>query len=358
MALAASATSSDNPTSRFFPTPIIAKSATMYKDMLSPEKLKAYKADGVKDIYIEALPESGNVAKAYAEGRLTKEQALKQLAETSVSSHLNKDQKKQQNNDFLDAVQNARKNGIKIHFAQIPTLAHQQEELNELNKKSYAIYDDITDLRDRTAIKFSGGKALSKKEADAIFSDDMLESLNTSLPADKRLAAKKRYIQGVREQFGPKVPPQELQRFVSDFDKKFEEHWDNKIDTSNRKNEFRSENDAVLSDLISQTRTPGSKTIVIHGQTHGGKSNIDLDDQLAKRGLRTSRIDIDYTDEKNPSFIKDPTPHRYSPNKGSDGTFTVDPSVKSSGFKEPDPTAIVTPESPRPGSNQPPGYGR
>ncbi len=331
-----------------------AESATIYKDMLSPEKLKAYKADGVKDIYVEGLVNNGPVAKAYAEGRITKEQALEQFEKNGTSEHIDPITAKQQNSDLLDAVANAKKEGITIHFAQIPILEHQKAQLEPLHKKFFTINDEKLDIVSKAIDKIPNPSA---KDIDALYSKDLTAGFDMTLTEDQRLEAQGRYVRGVQEQLGSKMSQKEMGQFFFDLQKKYHDMQENDDNIRKLESQFRIDNDGPLSDMITQTRTPGSRTIVMHGRSHGGHGSNDLDDQLAKRGLRTSRIDIDYGSKKSSDHIKDPTPHKYSPNKGSDGTFTTDPSVKSSGFKEPDPTAIATPETPKPGG-EPPRHGR
>lgn len=335
-----------------------SESATIYKDMLSPEKLKAYQADGVKDIYVEDHLNNGPIAKAYAEGRITKEQALDKCDSNGKLAHLSPEAARQQRSDLLDAYANAKKEGINIHFAQWPMTEPQNEEINGGISK---IHEKVANSLINSANKVSGGKgslALTTEENEALFGKDISDSFNMSLSTKDRLAAQERFVKGLHQHLGAKLSPKE----IIDLTKEVNDQYIAQLKLQPGRNiaimQFRIDNDITLSDYIAQSKTPGGRAIVIHGRLHGAQDHKDLDDQLAKRGLRTARIDIDYKGEKDPVAGKDPTPHRYSPNKGSDGTFTVDPSVKSSGFKEPDPTAIVTPESPRPGSNQPPGYGR
>lgn len=294
-------------------------SVSKYKDFLSENNLKKFANAGIAHIHVE-LPESvDDIRKKLADGQITKTQFVQELIDHKVFLMTVKDPIPIFN-DIADAVINAKKNGIEFHFNQVAFTPEQNQAMgkffkdnNDILKDRYANQSNEinTFLKDSGVSDIKRNRFIEKiKQPHRPFETISLERIDGKAFRDELT---KPQIEILNEKIGG------LRGILQDFENKKKDF------TTDLLLKFRIGSDGELANRVATSLDHGGKALLLHGTLHGGTDKNDVDDLLAAKGLKVSRINLTYNafdQDYNRALIdlkmmKDPSDVYYSPKRDS-----------------------------------------
>ena len=265
-------------------------SSDIYADLFSAERLQEYAKQNVTDIYLELLEAGQPFGDRLENGEITVQQFITEYEQFSMNNFLSAEDGHKKHTDLGNLIQNAAQMDppIKIHFVQMENTAEQTKQLAQLEKERHKLRNKYGDLRD----KFID----NMYKNDVIPSDQDLNFLFTKGLGNYFVSNghPNFNIKQINDQFSGRVPD----KILNDFSEKITDLMYNLDNQSLKKlqisNQFRIDNDALLSDKVADTRKPNGKVIIEHGAGHGGTHHNDLDEMLLQRGLTSTRVNVVY----------------------------------------------------------------
>lgn len=309
------------------------------EDLFTPERLGILSNSGVTDIYIEQLEDGQPFVEQLLKDRDV-EAFVRSYGAISYSTRMTSDEFQHRLGKTAEFILAAadQEPPINVHFAQINNTAAQEAELDALSTQIFSKHDDHLAIIDRLATDI----ALHTPMTDADL--DVLYNLPLGLSFSGLNGVTYDYSQ-ITAHFEDRVPADVLNRSVLELGSLKIDQMRLEEQHITLNNQFRIDNDSILADRISETRTPDGNVVVVHGSNHGGLRENDLDEMLAQRGLSSTRINLVY-DQRDLNDVQqtiDPTEMSYFPQTDQFVVDALDKNSEVMGFEgvEPAPTRVV-----------------
>lgn len=294
-------------------------SSTKIGDLFSVERIAELSRRGVTDIFLEDL-EAGQpfVAQLIADQDIDKFVAEYDRIADPLYTSQEEFLQKARDTAHMILVAAEMRPPINVHFVQIAFTPEQNQALGEFEEQIFAIEDnafvDITDI----VTQFSQYAELTESDRQLLMDGHLNEYI-----VDDRAVFN---LDIIRAQFGDRVPEEIIDNAIERIADLKNRHFELSQDYNRLADQFRVDNDVILSDRMVEEMGPDGRAVLVHGAGHGndrdGINGVDIDELLLQRGFSSTRVNVVYDSLGlySAHSSPDPTELTYYP---EDDRFTV-----------------------------------
>ena len=288
-------------------------SESKISDMFSPGQLQDYADRGVTDIYVESLDQNQHLVDQLARGQISRAQFVQSVDEISSSRWYSDQEYREMIGQQADMIIAASQTvpPISIHYAQISNTPEQTEYLENLFDQQLEYYGQAYGR----ILEFEIDNRNNLTQEDLDFLDN--EAFSPFNPDNERQFYDPDMARAFIDQFRGKVPEEELESLFSDLYEAHMSFSELELDRLSARNDFRIANDDILADRVAENAAleGRGRAIIAHGAGHGATNHTDLDDDLAREGLSSIRINLWYGREEQRDYHADRSEYDYYPER-------------------------------------------